>query len=1054
MKPRGKRKRPTHLGRYELIEEIGRGGMGVIFKGHDPRHDREVAIKVLPKQGPEDQERVARFKREVQTIAMLSHQGIVRIFDVGEDDGRYYFVMEYVEGESVKAAASGKGIALRRGLEIIEQMCRAIGHAHRKGVIHRDINPNNILLDAQGRPVLIDFGIAKLADTSRLTRAGATIGTPRYLSPEQALGEPDVDERTDVYGLGATLYLIATGRPPFSEAGGQTVSLTALEQGPTDPRSVNARVPREVEQIIKKAMARRRGDRYRSCSEMATDLRSYLDTGKLALQHPGGLPKPLVIGLSAALVLVLAGGVIAMFGGGGDPTPDRGGTAGTGTSGTGTAGAGTSGAGTSSAGTAGTGTTPKPAGVSAEAREFLADAKDHLSKGRFAKAVAAFSRARAAGAPEGEVLLGRAEANAGNSNFAAALKDLAAAAEVKDFGARAELLERKMLEPAVQQLLGADDLNGLIVMLDRWLKVDPEKAGKVRWALDDAFRMAKQQPGFVNQIAANVDSPATQLCGALYNLRVKHQADSARDTLSQLTTDYPGFVMAWRALAGVQARGGRVKDASVSLRKALWLDPGAPGLGAEAWIILKSAGDDAAAAAAKDKSVAVLAEGAGGDQAAGELAFFRRVVDTYDGWDDALGAAHACDYVLSRIPRESPLEEAYRVRSSQLIQRYDLIAAEQLPSAADRAYRRAVTAAVAAEVRADQVEAALSDLDNAAIGDAHRMISADYYAVRASLLIRLKRWPEVKIAAQKALERDGRYRGAVRQVALFALAEGELARAETALWGSLPDIERTETAYSPDALLLRIAQSVDRPGLGLQAWVEGVEGVERQRGEASFALTLAKARLPLFSSMRDRVDRVGPAVIAYEAAARHLAGEDSVARAQIAEAARRLSDGAQGKDGFAASRVAAGLAWLGTRMTGQRGKNAAETWRMLRDLLVARTVWDGETAPDTLRRLVWMNVGQAMLAGGCPGRARQAFARAGELGADGDPHRTLTAEAEAALQRRADTAFDRYQLALIRNAAGDALGYKSALKRARSRADDGTLLPGELETIESLINGA
>ena len=127
MKPGGKRKRPTHLGRYELIEEIGRGGMGVIFKGHDPRHDREVAIKVLPKQGAEDTERVARFKREVQTIAMLSHQGVVRIYDVGEDEGRYYFVMEYVEGQSVKAAVADKGIAMRRGLEIIEQMCRAIG---------------------------------------------------------------------------------------------------------------------------------------------------------------------------------------------------------------------------------------------------------------------------------------------------------------------------------------------------------------------------------------------------------------------------------------------------------------------------------------------------------------------------------------------------------------------------------------------------------------------------------------------------------------------------------------------------------------------------------------------------------------------------------------------------------------------------------------------------------------------------------------------------------------------------------------------------------------
>ncbi len=1044
MKPGGKRKRPTHLGRYELIGEIGRGGMGVIFKGHDPRHDRDVAIKVLPKQGPDDGERVARFKREVQTIAMLSHAGVVRIFDVGEDDGRYYFVMEYIEGQSVKAAVADKGIAIRRGLEIIEQMCRAIGHAHRKGVIHRDINPNNILLDGQGRPVLIDFGIAKLADTSRLTRAGATIGTPRYLSPEQALGEPDVDERTDVYGLGATLYLIATGRPPFSEAGGQTVSLTALEQGPSAPRAVNARVPREVEQIIKKAMARRRDDRYRSCSEMATDLRSYLDTGKLALQHPAGLPKPLVVGLSAALVLLIGGGVVAMFGSGGDPKPDRGGRSTTKRT---------------------HGRRPRkpvkpvkppketePDRPSAEALELLADAKDHLAKQRWAKAVAGFSMAGQEGAPPGDVYLGRAQANAGIGNYEAALKDIAKARKVPDFGAKAEGLERAVTPKAVAELLTTDDLDGMIVMLDRWLKIDPESAGKVEWSLDKAFALAKSQPGFVNKIAADVESPTTQLCGALYNLRVKHRADSATESLRQITADYPTFAIAWRALAGVQCRNGRVADASAAIRKVMWITPKAAGLGAEAWVIFQTAKDSAAATGAKDRAIAELA--AGGDAAAGALAFYRRVVDVYEAWDDPLGAVHACDYVMQLLTRDSPLEGEYRERATLLLNQWDLIKPEQLPTASDRAMRRAVVTMVTPKVKAPQVESALGDLETAAIGDGFRMISADFYFVKASLHNRLGQWAQSKAALAKSLERDPRYPSAIQELAKFALAEGELTRAATLLQDSLAALDLKKTTFSPGSFLLRLSQGVNKPALGLQAWVEGLDQVLRQQGgDPALRKRILESRRALLTSLRERVDRVGPTLIAYEAAARFLAGDDSVARAQITEAATRLADTGQGEDEYGAPRVVAGLGWVATQIVTKGGKNPAGTWRMLRELYTQWPTWDLDDAPAGLRRRAWMNLGRAALAGGCNGRARQAFAKAAALGAKGGEHGRLSAQADSGLRRMADTAYDRLQLGHLRKAAGDALGAQSAYKRARNREADGTLLPGEKLQLESLING-
>jgi serine/threonine protein kinase len=1042
MKPSGKRKRPTHLGRYELIEEIGRGGMGVIFKGHDPRHDREVAIKVLPKQGGEDTERVARFKREVQTIAMLSHQGVVRIFDVGEDEGRYYFVMEYVEGESIKAAVGNKGISTRRGLEIIEQMCRAIGHAHRKGVIHRDINPNNILLDGQGRPVLIDFGIAKLADTSRLTRAGATIGTPRYLSPEQALGEPNVDERTDVYGLGATLYLIATGRPPFSEAGGQTVSLTALEQGPTDPRRVNARVPREVEQIIQKAMARRREDRYRSCSEMATDIRSYLDTGKLALSHPGGLPKPLVIGLSAALALLIGGGAIAMFGSGGDPPrrtdkpdkpdkPDRPTKPDKPTD-------------------PGKVNTPKDDRPSVEALEYLADAKDHLAKQRWSKAVAAFTNAAREGAPKGEVYLGRAEANAGKGNFEAALKDIARAREDKDFGAKAEILERKLLPPAVAKLTDGDDLDGMIVMLDRWLAIDPDAAGKVGWSLERAFTLAKKKPGFVNDIGAKPDSPATQLCGALYNLRVKHQAKSAIETLQQLTADYPGFGLAWRALAGVQCRNGRATDAAASIRKVMWLTPQAKGLGAEAWIIFQTARDESAAGGAKDKALAELAGGGAGENV--ELAFARQVVAAYEAWDDPLGAAHACDYVHQRLQAGDSVDKDYREKAAELIQRWDLIRPELLPSPADLSYRRAVVAMVAPEAKAPQVEAALGELDSAALSDPFRMISTDFYFVQASLLLRLERYDEARAAIGKSLERDARYPPATKEQAAFVLAAGDVAQAATLLKASLSERDRQPGMYSPGSFLLRLATALEKPQLGLQAWVEGFEQViQEQANPVQLRKAILVERRNRITSLRNRTDRIDPSIIAFEAAARHLAGEDAVARAQIGEAALRLADTVPGADGHGPVRVAAGLSWLAARIAAKSGKDAAGTWRLLRDLIAQRAAWDLEDAPAGLRRKAWMNIGRAALKGGCNGRARQAFARAAELGATGGEHTTLSGQADAGLQRIADTAYDRLQLGHVRQAAGDADGAQSAWKRARSRESDGTLLPEDREALAGLI---
>ena len=227
------------LGDYELLEEIGRGGQGVVFRARQKSLNRIVALKVISLGPWASKAHLQRFRREAEAAASLEHPGIVPIHEVGERDGSCYFSMKFVEGGQLDAVATREPMPIRRAVELIAKVARTVQYAHEHGILHRDIKPGNILLDAKGEPHLTDFGLARLVETeSTMTRTLDVLGTPSYMAPEQAMGNnAAVSSATDVYGLGAVLYQLLTGQPPF--AGGATYETIKLlldtEPRPTAP---------------------------------------------------------------------------------------------------------------------------------------------------------------------------------------------------------------------------------------------------------------------------------------------------------------------------------------------------------------------------------------------------------------------------------------------------------------------------------------------------------------------------------------------------------------------------------------------------------------------------------------------------------------------------------------------------------------------------------------------------------------------------------------------------------------------------------------------------
>ena len=262
-------------GRYQVVRKLGSGGMANVYLAEDQELGRRVAIKILNDRHAGDEQFVERFRREAKNAAALSHPNIVSIYDRGEAEGTYYIAMEYLDGRSLKELIVQRGPApVTVSVEYARQILSALRFAHRHGIVHRDIKPHNVLVDAEGRVKVTDFGIAR-AGTSQMTEAGSIVGTAQYLSPEQAKGT-DVDQRSDLYSLGIVLYELLTGTLPFNGDTPVEIAMKHLSTVPEPPSARRPEVPRELDLIVTRALAKDPADRYQSAEEMDADLESFL----------------------------------------------------------------------------------------------------------------------------------------------------------------------------------------------------------------------------------------------------------------------------------------------------------------------------------------------------------------------------------------------------------------------------------------------------------------------------------------------------------------------------------------------------------------------------------------------------------------------------------------------------------------------------------------------------------------------------------------------------------------------------------------------------------
>jgi serine/threonine-protein kinase len=261
-------------GRYQVVRKLGAGGMANVYLAEDQELGRRVAIKILNDRHANDDQFVERFRREAKNAAALSHPNIVSIYDRGEAEGTYYIAMEYLDGRSLKELIVSRGPApITVAVEYARQILQALRFAHRHGIVHRDIKPHNVLVDAEGRVKVTDFGIAR-AGTSQMTEAGSIVGTAQYLSPEQARGA-GVDQRSDVYSLGIVLYELVTGTVPFNGDTPVEIAMKHLSAVPDPPSARRPEIPRDLDLIVLRALAKHPADRYQSAEEMDTDLEHF-----------------------------------------------------------------------------------------------------------------------------------------------------------------------------------------------------------------------------------------------------------------------------------------------------------------------------------------------------------------------------------------------------------------------------------------------------------------------------------------------------------------------------------------------------------------------------------------------------------------------------------------------------------------------------------------------------------------------------------------------------------------------------------------------------------
>jgi serine/threonine protein kinase len=270
-----------HIQRYEVKAELGRGGMAAVYRAYDPRFKREVAIKVLPPQFLHDPSFRARFEREAQAIAAIEHPAIVPVYDFGEENGQPFLVMRYMAGGSLSSKLEKGPISLTESAKIISRLAPALDEMHRRGIIHRDLKPANILFDQYNNAYLADFGIARITEATTALTGDVIIGTPSYMSPEQARGDPDIDGRSDIYALGAILFEMLTGQQPYQGTTPMGIAMKHLVEPVPRILTVRADLPQECQHLIDRAMAKDRTQRFQTATALALKQEEMIQGRKL-----------------------------------------------------------------------------------------------------------------------------------------------------------------------------------------------------------------------------------------------------------------------------------------------------------------------------------------------------------------------------------------------------------------------------------------------------------------------------------------------------------------------------------------------------------------------------------------------------------------------------------------------------------------------------------------------------------------------------------------------------------------------------------------------------
>jgi serine/threonine protein kinase len=315
------------IGKYKITGELGKGAMGIVYRAIDPDINRDVAIKLIRfdmvSEDSEKEDAARRFIREAQSAGNLAHPNIITIYEVGREDNQTFIVMQCVDGESLKQAiSSGRKFSPLEVVDLMMCLCDALEFAHQNKIVHRDIKPGNILLDKQGRPYLVDFGVARM-EMSTMTQSGTIVGTPSYMSPEQIQGIR-VDARADIFSLGVIIYEMLTGKRPFEGDHITTIVYKIMNEEPTNIREMKRDLPEGFEQIIKKALEKDPNKRYQSCKELAADLKnigawsertisSGLQRSEVLGLQKKGKQKRVLMYAASLVVLLLAGAVGAYY---------------------------------------------------------------------------------------------------------------------------------------------------------------------------------------------------------------------------------------------------------------------------------------------------------------------------------------------------------------------------------------------------------------------------------------------------------------------------------------------------------------------------------------------------------------------------------------------------------------------------------------------------------------------------------------------------------------------------------------------------------------------